>query len=252
MNTTSYRLRRVLVCAAAAILSIALSGCATPPEPDPGRVDASWPAFPAADPSETVYRLDESASLMLARVDPEGPMARLGHSHVIGGAVLSGRIVTGGAEPRSEVSVRVSDIEVDRPAWRREHGLEPELEASAIEGTRANVLGPEVLDAENFPTIEVRSVSIRGPEWLPDVEVAIRWRGRVEQFSLPVTVRRNGDRIEALGRFDLHHSDFGFQPFSAAGGALRVSDRIEIRFRIVAVAEAPDIAIIAGQATDSD
>jgi hypothetical protein len=249
MNTTLQRLRRMPVWTAV-IVSVALSGCATPPKPGAERIDADWPDFPAAEPAETVFRLDESASLMLARVEPEGPMARLGHSHVVGGAILSGRIVTGGNAPRAEVVLHAADIEVDRPSWRRAHGLKPELEASAIEGTRANLLGPEVLDVENFPNIDARSVAIRGPGWLPDVELAVRWRGRVQQFKLPVTVRREGNRIEAIGRFDLRHSDFGIQPFSAAGGALRVSDRIEVRFRIVAVAEAADVAIIAGQTKD--
>ena len=253
MNTTSPRLYRNPVPAAAPIVVIAttlLFGCATPPDPVTERVETAWPSFRSPGAEETVYRIDESASLLLARVDPEGPMARLGHSHVVGGAVLSGRIVTGGSGTRSEIFVDANDIQVDRPSWRRAHGLKPGLDDSAIEGTRANLLGPDVLDAENFPRIEARSVAILGPDWLPDVELAVRWRGRVQPFSLPVTVRRAGNRIEALGRFDLHHSDFGFQPFSAAGGALRVSDRIQVRFRIVAVAEAADVAIIAGQATD--
>jgi len=253
MNMPLPRTRPKVGVAIFALAAGGLFGCATAPAPAPDTApsadpaSADWPAFAQPAANETVYRVDESASALLARVDPSGPMARLGHSHVVGGAVLSGRIVTGAAAPRAEVHVRVRDLAVDRPAWRRAHGLKAELDASAIEGTRRNLLGPRVMDAESHPRIDVRSVAVSGPAWLPEVELAIRWRGRVRQFGVPVAIRLDGERIEAVGRFDLRHSDFGLDPFSAAGGALRVSDRIQIRFRIVATAVASDVAIIADQ-----
>lgn len=228
------------------VLAAVLAGaaCSTAPLAPPAEraPAADWPAFPPPADSETVYRIDESRSVLLARVDPEGPMARLGHSHVVGGAVLSGRLVTGGAGPRADVRVRAADFEVDRPEWRRAHGLESDLDDSAIEGTRRNLLGPGVLDAGAHPLIEARSVEIRGPEWLPVARIAVRWRGSVRAFDVPVAVQRDDATLVASARIELRHTDFGIEPFSAAGGALRVSDRIEVRLRIVAER---DVAIIA-------
>jgi hypothetical protein len=239
----------VLRVAAAAAVSV-LAGCAAPSQRAAETAPAAdWPAFAEPSSAETVYRIDESASLLLARVDPAGAMARLGHSHVVGGPVLSGRLVAGPDGPRADLRIDTGAFDVDRPAWRRAHGLKPELDASAVEGTRDNLLGPDVLDADNHPTIDVRSTAAAGPDWLPEITLRVRWRDRVREYAAPVAIDRDDDRVTLRGLLDLHHSDFGFQPFSAAGGALSVSDRIRVRFRIVAVAETGDIAIIADRPT---
>jgi polyisoprenoid-binding protein YceI len=239
-------LRIMIACAGTALLA----ACAAPRDHagDPGD-GADWPAFEPPSGVERIYRIDEQTSKLVARVDPVGPMAGLGHSHVVGGAVLSGRIVVGDSGARADVRVNAGAFEVDRPEWRRAHGLKPELDAAAIDGTRANLLGPDVLDAEAHPTIDIRSVAVAGPAWLPDVTLRIRWRDRVREFTLPVAIERDPGRLQLAGRLDIRHSDFGFEPFSAAGGALRVSDRIRVRFRIEALAERGDIAIIPGRST---
>ncbi|MGK7295987.1 MAG: YceI family protein [Candidatus Wenzhouxiangella sp. M2_3B_020] len=227
--------------------TILLAACAGQQTIDSDRSPTAWPDFPTASRDETVYRVDEEESLLLVRVDPAGPMADLGHSHVVGGAVLSGRVVAGSAGTgRLDLRIDVNALEVDRPEWRRAHGLDPELEASAVEGTESNMKSERVLNAEDHPFVAVRSVDSTGPAWLPEITLRIRLRGRVAEYTVPVALKRGGNRLEAVAAFDARHSDFGLQPFSAAGGALRVADRIRIRVRIVAVADGRDVAIIAG------
>ena len=224
------------------ILSCALLvGCAaTPGQPERELEVAEWPAFSPPAPAETVYRVDREASEILIRVDPEGPMARLGHSHVIGGPVVSGIVVTDGdaADARLDLKIDAAALEVDRPEWRRAQGLEPELDAAAIRGTRDNMRSERVLDADRYPEIGIRSVAIGGPDWIPLITVRIRLRGSVRELPVPVAVVRSEQRIEAIGHFELLQSEFGIQPFSTAGGALRVSDRMRVQFRIVALNEA--------------
>ena len=163
-------------------------------------------------------------------------MARLGHSHVIGGNPISGVVVLGnGPETaRAELTIDASALEVDKPQWRVAEGLEPELDAGTISGTRANMRGERVLDVANHPEISIRSVKVNGPAWLVDVTARIRLRGEVREIVVPVAVERTERRLTASGALDLLQSDFGIEPFSAAGGALRVSDRMRIRFRISA------------------
>ncbi len=218
-----------------------LIGCAATPKPPAEREPevAEWPSFSRPAARETVYRVDTQASEVLIRVDPEGPMARLGHSHVIGGPVISGIVVTGGDNPNARLDLEIDtrSLQVDRPEWRRTLGLKAELNAEAIQGTRNNMRSERVLDVLRYPEIGIRSVAIEGPAWIPQITARIRLRGEVRELSLPVAVVRSGPRIEAIGQFELLQSDFGIQPFSTAGGALRVSDRMRIRFRIVALAE---------------
>lgn len=220
------------------ILSLALlAGCAGGPErPADDLTSGAWPEFAPPQSDEAVYRVDSGASELRIRVDPEGPMARLGHSHVIGGHVFSGSVVVGDTSGAARIDLRIdaTALEVDRPEWRTAEGLEAELAGSTISGTRTNMRSEGVLNVERHPEISIRSVAAGGPTWLPDVTVRIRLRGMVREVVVPVAVERDEAGLTAAGAFDLLQSDFGIEPFSTAGGALRVSDRMQIRFRIVA------------------
>jgi len=213
-----------------------LAACAGPTPPQDGPVLADWPALPDATPEIRVYRVDAEQSRLRIRVDPAGTLARLGHSHVIGGAALGGRV---GLDPDGgtawvDLELRADALEVDRPEWRREQELRPDLEPDAVEGTRDNMLGPKVLDAEQFPLIRVRSAGFRGALDSPTVLARIDLRGQVTEAEIPVRLTYGPDRLEAIGTFTPTHAQLGLTPFSAAGGALRVAQPIRIEFRIVA------------------
>jgi len=214
-----------------------LVGCAGAPErPDGDSASVPWPGFAPPKPGETTYRVDPAASNLRIRVDPEGPMARLGHSHVIGGNAISGTVVLDNehVNARLDLSIDASALEVDKPQWRTAEGLETALDDAAISGTRANMRSERVLDVENHSEISIRSLSVAGPAWLPDITVRIRLRGEVREVVVPTAIERTDRRLIASGAIDLLQSEFGIQPFSTAGGALRVSDRMRIRFRVVA------------------
>jgi len=238
---------------AAALVALGSVGCAISDRRAQGSLAAAtWPDLPSARAAE-VYRVDRSASHLWVRVDPAGPMARLGHSHIIGGAVLAGRIgrAADGTPQWADLCIDVAGLEVDRPAWRRAAGLKPGLDPDAIAATRANLLGPRVLDAARHPLIGIRSAGTRGPAWQPDVAIRVRLGGEVRALEVPVTVVHAGGRLEVGGRLEFDHADFGLEPFAAAGGALRVAERIRVRFRIVAVDAGDDVAIIGDSCTST-
>ncbi|MBY6205093.1 YceI family protein [Halomonas denitrificans] len=215
---------------------LVLAACASPGSKpaDPDR-RPDWPPAFAADHPQRIFEIDPDASSLRVLVAPAGSLARLGHRHVIGGPVLSGRILLGDTveDSRVDLAVDVANLVVDRPAWRADEGLEA-LDDDTIEATRGNLLGPEVLAAEDHPRIEVRSVSAVGPDWQADVTARVRIRGVVSELVVPAAIRRKGNRLEAVGAFDVDQTALGLQPFSAAGGALRVADSMRVRFRIVA------------------
>lgn len=232
--------RRAIPGVAALIGLALLVGCTSVPErPAEGSASVPWPDFAPTEAGEAVYRVVPESSHLRIRVDPEGPMARLGHSHVIGGNAVTGIVVlgSGAGSARLDLEIDAASLDVDRPEWRSAAGLEPELDADAISGTRSNMRGERVLDVAGHPKIPVRSVGVAGPAWLPDVTARIRLRGKVREVTVPVAVERTDERLIASGALELLQSDFGIEPFSAAGGALRVSDRMRIRFRIVAERE---------------
>lgn len=231
----------------AMLLALMLAACATGPATQDTSQEqpADWPPAPKSEPGQAVYRVDRDASEIRLRVEPAGTMARFGHVHIIGGQVLDGTILVGPgrSDARADLSIDIAALEVDREQWRRDEGLDP-LDPDAIEGTRRNLLGERVLDAAQWPSIDIRLVGASGPAWLPSVTARIRLRGEVREIVAPVAVEISGTRLVASGRFEISQQAFGMEPFSAAGGALRVADAVTIRFRIVAVASGDDVAMM--------
>jgi polyisoprenoid-binding protein YceI len=219
-------------------LALLLVACAAQPRPavEAGQTRAlsdepfAWPA------QARLFQVDTEATDLRVVVYPDGPLARLGHSHVIGGPVVSGRIAL--AEPWQDsalaLTVDVDGLEVDRPEWRRDEGFERDPSESAIQGTRENMRSSAVLDVADHPLVEIQSLGLRGPRWQPDIDLRIRLRGVARELTVPVSLTLDGDRMVAIGRFSLAQSDFGMAPFSVAGGQLAVADRVDLRFRIVA------------------
>lgn len=213
-----------------------LSACQAGPGPQ--ILETARPAEPATDPlpEGRVYVVDSAASELRIVVGTAGTMARFGHPHVIGGPALSGRVVVTDDWRHSvvQLNIRVSDLELDRPAWRIAEGFEADLPADAVEATRNNLLSEAVLDAGRHPVITIRSTSLRGPAFQPDLTVHITLRDQTREQLVPVALEWDDDRLIATGRFTLRQSDYGLTPFSALGGALAVSDALLVRFRVVA------------------
>jgi len=186
----------------------------------------------------TVFNVDSEASTVHIHVFRGGALARLGHNHVVTSKQVSGRIWTHPTLSRSgfELQFPVATLIVDDPAARAAAGSEfaSEIAPKDRDGTRQNMLRPEVLDAERHPTITLRSVRIDGSAERPQVTTRITIKGVARDVEVPAVVRIEGERLTAMGEFDIRHTDFEMKPFSVGLGALEVQDRLHIVFEIVA------------------
>lgn len=223
-----------------------------------GVLTASWLAAacvqpPATGPTpapplvfdKTVEAVAGSARYDIVRAESEirifvlrgGPLARFGHNHVIGGAVVSGEILLADdlRDSGYTLEIHLADLEVDRAQWRLEAGSAYESMPSDedIAATRENMLGERVLDVARFPRARVESAGILGE--LPDFSVLARITLKDHTRSLPVPVHfdRLGQRIVLKGSLALTQSDFGIEPFSVLLGAISVQDELRIDYRIV-------------------
>jgi polyisoprenoid-binding protein YceI len=238
MHVSPARLIHPLAAVASALHLLA--ACAAVPQPPPGdAVTRPAEAVEIVLPEGRSYRVSREDSELRVVLFPAGPLARFGHPHVIGGAAVDGEVVLAAEFQDSglRLAVDVAALEVDRPEWRVAEGFEAELPESAMDDTRRNMLSEAVLDADAHPAIVIESLGLRGPDWQPDVDIRITLRGVARELTVPVALHVEGDRLTATGRFLLRQSDFGIEPFSAAGGRLQVADELLIRFRIVADAD---------------
>ena len=218
---------RVKLVIACALVVAGCSGSRTEAPP------ASSPELPiawyqdAARRGDAVYRLDPAASLLTVFVYREGPLAKLGHDHVVASRDLQGFAAWSpdGAIARADIRLTVGTLTVDDPELRARAGFESEPSADDISGTRGNML--KSVDADAYPNILGQVTLLRPP---PDARVSIElnWHDLTHTYELPIDLHRSAERIEAYGSFELRQSDFGIEPFSVFGGALSVADKLDV------------------------
>lgn len=215
--------RRLLLVAAL------LAGCAAAPPPAtlPAPADASEWYRQAGAAGATVLAIDPAQSLIAVTVRRGGPLARLGHDHVV-----ASRSVTGFAAPvagRADFSFRLDQMTVDEPALRREAGLDTQPSPAAVDGTRANML-TRVLEAQRFPLVALHAQQQAGQP----MQLTITLHGVTRTVAAPARIDATPDGVVATGSLVLRQSDFGITPMSVMGGAMTVQDALELRYRIVA------------------
>ena len=215
------------------LAAVTLGACAVPPRP--GASETQLPPAGSA-PARTVYEIVESD--VTVRVYRDGPLARLGHNHVIASTAVTGRIELG--EPVSastlELALPLDSLTVDDPARRLAAGSDfPDtLTEADREGTRRNMLGSALLDAARFPVMRLASVAVEEREDALRVTTRVEVAGNVRELVVPVVTELRDGALVARGEFTVTHADLGLTPFSVALGALRVREDLRVTFHLVA------------------
>ena len=234
-------------------LSLAmLSGCPSPPRaPPPLPPAAPGAAPPAVAPVPaphvgTPYQILPQSSLLTVLVYRGGTLASAGHNHVIASHDLSGAVYIPSAVMQSsfEVHVPVGTLAVDEAELRAQQPaaeFPPDVSESAKQGTRRNMLGEALLDAQRNPEIVLQSLqlepagstAVNSGAVLAHVQSSVR--GQLRTFTVPVRYRlEEKGTLEISGEFLLRQSELGLTPFSALLGALQVQDEMRVNFHIVA------------------
>jgi polyisoprenoid-binding protein YceI len=230
-------------------LALGLEGCPTRPNapyppPVQRRVPGQTPAQALGQPHEgRPYDIVSDESLLTLLVFRGGPLAKAGHNHVIASHTLRGTLYVPSDLTRATFDVHfpVAELTVDEAALRakeNEADFPPDVPDSAKEGTRKNMLGAALLDAERHPDIDLQSSGLEqsGSQWMAHVKVTVR--DHDSTIAVPVRYEPQGDELIVSGEFPLKQTDLGLTPFSALLGALQVVDEMKVRFRIAAHAAA--------------
>ena len=228
------------------VLALLLTGCgalkprhAAPPSPEQA---APRPGLPPG----RVYRVDEHQSELRILVYRAGPLARLGHNHVIVNHAIRGAVSLADAAGESvfQLSVPVAGFVVDDIEARRQEGAEfaGDISDDAKSGTLHNMLSTALLDADAFPVITVNSVAASNAQdrtgaGALTATVAISVAGHESTIDVPFTLHVDSRGLSAQGSLELRQSALGLTPYSLMLGALQVQDAMTIKFDIVAVPE---------------
>jgi polyisoprenoid-binding protein YceI len=183
------------------------------------------------------YEVVPAQSLLTIRVYRGGTLAKAGHNHLVASHDLTGTAYLPDDLTRASFELRfpVAGLTVDEAQLRALEGADfaAEVPDSARQGTRQNMLGEALLDAEHYPQIVLRSgqVDVAAPHELL-VHTQITVRDHTSQIVVPVHLLMAADGLTVDGEFSLTHADLGLTPFSIMMGAMQVQDEMKIRFRI--------------------
>jgi polyisoprenoid-binding protein YceI len=182
--------------------------------------------------------VDSDASLLIIRVYKGGALSRAGHNHVIASHSLTGVAYVPDEPTRASFDIHMlaEELTVDEDELRAQEGPDfpPGIPENAKVGTRRNMLGPAVLDADRYPDIVLQSEAMqRGPDGL-EAQVRVIVRDRASPAIVPLKYEIHGNELRVEGELALKQTDLGLTPFSLFGGALKVEDEIKVRFRVVA------------------
>jgi len=173
----------------------------------------SGTATAQSQPIDTVH------SVITVRVFKSGLFSAFADNHEIRAPIASGLLDQAGQ--RVEVVVDSRKLVV----------VDPNLPSEKRQQVQERMLGPEVLDSNQFPEIrfDARTVKQEAADRFL-VAGTLALHGKTRPISLHV-VRSNG---HYRGDTALKQRDFGMTPVSVAGGAVKVKDELEIEFDVVA------------------
>lgn len=193
---------------------------------------------PATASNEQVrYRVVPGKSEIRILVFRAGSLSRMGHNHVISTTDVSGSAFQGSQDEERSFDLRipVSSLTVDDPATRSEEGqaFAGSISAKDAEATRNNMLGPRLLDEEEYDDIRIVSSRISGSRPDLTIHALITIKGEEHALDLPALVHPAEDGLVVSGTTEISHDELGLSPFSAVFGALRVADEMIVRYRVV-------------------
>ena len=209
-------------------------GCALPPKAPP----PALPQAPVTAPAGPFERYDVVASHFEIRVYRDGPMAQLGHNHLISSDGLKGSVQLRDpvSDSRFALELPLDSLVVDDPVLRSAAGADfaKEVPQADRDGTRRNMLGDSVLDMARQPVLRLTVDSLEGGPTEFQARIRVGLRGEERVINVPLTVQAGDGKLGVHASFKLHHADLGLTPFTAALGALRVRDEFEVDCRLEA------------------
>jgi hypothetical protein len=219
------------------ILALMISGCEWQ-RADTGIVERF---DPTPHLHKRLFRIDPVSSTLNIHVYRGGTLSRLGHNHIIAARNIRGSVWLGSTLEDSafHLVLPAADLQVDPEILRKQGGAEftSQPTATDISGTRTNMLGAQVLDAAQYPDIEVWSNGITGTASEPQVPITILLCGQATKLVLPSQININNSTIVVRGQTRIQQSLLGLEPFSILMGAIAVRDELDIYYTFTANTE---------------
>ena len=179
----------------------------------------------------TRYRLDAAQSKFIAHALRGGLLWFKGHDHLVAARDFSGEaeITADAINPASlSLVVKSGSMAETNPVFtdQQKQIIDKEL--------REIVLLPAQYPDITFKSTEVRGKAGSSNEYDLKIGGDLTLLGVTRHIEIPTHVTINGNNLHARGEFSISRSDFKVKATSAFHGMVRVRDKIEFNFDIVA------------------
>jgi len=195
--------------------------------------------FPTAiyanpDPQSSLYKVDSANSIVRIKVLRGGAMAKFGHDHIVASRDIQGYLLLGDDNScRADFYAPLNQLIVDDPVLRDQASLVTTPSEKDIAGTKTNMLIS--LEAEEFPFVQLQSLDCAGVMDGQPVATNIGLHGIFQEQQLIMAVAQpSSNSFVISGSFAILQTDFGVEPFSVFNGLLKVEDRLEISYQLLA------------------
>jgi polyisoprenoid-binding protein YceI len=232
--------------AAAAAAAAVAAGTATPavvapttpgaPAADPAAAAAAAAAATAATPAAatrgpTSYKLDAGSSWIYAVLKYDRDALMKGHDHVIKATTFDGSVTWSPTDPSAckvNISFSASALAIDPPGARAKAGLDGETDEENLPKIKENMLSKTQINSSSFPTISFVSTSCSGTSGSVKVTGNLSIHGVAKSVTAAMNITEDGATFSAKGSTSITHRMFGFDPFTAALGALKNDDNLKL------------------------
>jgi polyisoprenoid-binding protein YceI len=183
--------------------------------------------------------VDRDASEVVVVTGRAGALRFLAHDHAMVAQEWTADLALDRETPensRAEVVIRTASLRVASPEVHKRMGLSRDLPSQDdIRDIERKMTGERILDSESHPEIRFQAERITAKDGNTfELAGSLTLRGTRREVSFPVEVEQSGEAMRFTGAFGISQRDFGIQPESLAAGLVRVADRVEIRFRVLA------------------
>ena len=180
------------------------------------------------------FTLRPEESRFTVEVGRAGFLKVFGHDHLIEIRGFRGDVTWEPAAPESS-SIRVevdaaSLTVVDEESDEEELGvIQADMESKALDVEHHAQIG--------FVSEEISLDDRGGGEYRGRITGRVTLRGVTKNVTIPLSLTVSEERLRAQGEFQIKGTDFGIDPISGAGGAVKTSDDLKLTFDLVGARE---------------
>jgi polyisoprenoid-binding protein YceI len=191
----------------------------------------------------TDYTIDPKRSEVAVLVFKTGFASGMAHDHVIVAKDLKGSISYDSAKPAAikvQATVQAASLVADQPAMTKKYKLTSSPSESDRKTIEESLKGADQLAVKTHPTISFKSKSATLLKGELYVTGTFTLRGKTKSISLLVKISKEKDgALRGKGSFTVKQSEFGYEPYSAFLGAVKVKDVVRVHLDLVAVPKKP-------------